>query len=46
METQNLKGWSMKQTDKTPFFEKEDGVFYLTILDRGAYGILGAGRVY
>jgi len=22
-----LKGWSMKQSDKTPFFEERDGVF-------------------
>jgi hypothetical protein len=24
---QNPKGWSMKQSLKTPFLEKEDGVF-------------------
>jgi len=29
METKIPKGWSMKQTGKPPFFEKEDGAFVL-----------------
>jgi hypothetical protein len=29
METQNLKGWSMKQPTKTPFFKPETGIFIL-----------------
>jgi hypothetical protein len=32
--TSNLKGWSMKQSDKTPFFEKEDGVFIFGVDDK------------
>jgi len=32
--TSNPKGWSMKQSDKTPFFEKEDGVFIFGVDDK------------
>jgi len=32
----NPKGWSMKQSAKTPFFEKGDGVFVLRWMIKGS----------
>jgi hypothetical protein len=40
MEIQNAKGWSMKQSDKTPFFEKEDAVFVLYGKIKGIPGLV------
>ena len=36
----------MKQSTKTPFFEKEDGVFVYYLSLRGSYGIFSARGGY